>query len=31
VRDADTAVGEVRFVLLGRASYRAFDEALETG
>jgi len=31
VRDADTAVGEVRFVLLGQASYRAFDEALETG
>jgi O-acetyl-ADP-ribose deacetylase (regulator of RNase III) len=31
VRDADTNVDEVRFVLLGRAAYRAFDEALETG
>ena len=31
VRDADTNVDEVRFVLFGRAAYRAFDEALETG
>jgi O-acetyl-ADP-ribose deacetylase (regulator of RNase III) len=31
VRDADTKVDEVRFVLLGRDAYRAFDEALETG
>jgi O-acetyl-ADP-ribose deacetylase len=31
VRDAETKVDEVRFVLLGREAYRAFDEALETG
>jgi len=31
VRDAGTNVDEVRFVLLGRVAYRAFDEALETG
>jgi O-acetyl-ADP-ribose deacetylase (regulator of RNase III) len=31
VRDADTNVDEVRFVLFGRAAYRAFDEALATG
>ncbi|TMK22139.1 MAG: O-acetyl-ADP-ribose deacetylase [Actinobacteria bacterium] len=30
VRDAETKVDEVRFVLLGRGAYRAFDEALET-
>jgi O-acetyl-ADP-ribose deacetylase len=31
VQDAETKVDEVRFVLLGREAYRAFDEALETG
>jgi O-acetyl-ADP-ribose deacetylase (regulator of RNase III) len=31
VRDADSKVQEVRFVLFGREAYRAFDEALETG
>jgi len=31
VRDADSKVEEVRFVLFGREAYRAFDEALETG
>jgi O-acetyl-ADP-ribose deacetylase (regulator of RNase III) len=31
VRDADSKVQEVRFVLFGREVYRAFDEALETG
>ena len=31
VRDAETKVNEVRFVLFGRAAYRAFDEALATG
>jgi O-acetyl-ADP-ribose deacetylase len=31
VGDAETKVDEVRFVLLGREAYRAFDEALETG
>jgi len=31
VRDAVSKVEEVRFVLLGREAYRAFDEALETG
>jgi O-acetyl-ADP-ribose deacetylase len=29
VRDADSKVEEVRFVLFGREAYRAFDEALE--
>jgi O-acetyl-ADP-ribose deacetylase len=31
VRDADSKVEEVRFVLFGREAYRAFEEALETG
>ena len=31
VRDADSKVEGVRFVLFGREAYRAFDEALETG
>ena len=31
VRDADSKVEEVRFVLFGREAYRAFDEARETG
>ena len=31
VRDAETKVDEVRFVLFGREAYRAFDEALEAG
>jgi len=31
VRDTDSKVQEVRFVLFGREAYRAFDEALETG
>jgi O-acetyl-ADP-ribose deacetylase len=31
VRDADSKVEEVRFVLFGREAYRAFDDALETG
>jgi O-acetyl-ADP-ribose deacetylase (regulator of RNase III) len=31
VRDADSKVEEVRFVLFGWEAYRAFDEALETG
>jgi O-acetyl-ADP-ribose deacetylase (regulator of RNase III) len=31
VGDAETKVDEVRFVLLGREAYRAFDEALATG
>ena len=31
VRDAETVVEEVRFVLLGREAYRSFHEALETG
>jgi len=31
VRDANSKVEEVRFVLFGREAYRAFDEALETG
>ena len=31
VRDADSKVEEVRFVLFGREAYRALDEALETG
>ncbi len=31
VRDAETRVNEVRFVLFGREAYRAFDEAIATG